>query len=51
MQNLKEDMGTGIKLSLEDSEAVGKAAADKANVVQGDRYADDRISLLLADTP
>ena len=33
MQNLKEDMGTGIKPSLEDSEAVGKAA-DKANVVQ-----------------
>ena len=49
-QTLKEDIGTGIKLSLEDSEAV-REAADKANVVQGDRYADNHITLLFADTP
>jgi hypothetical protein len=50
MQNLKENMGAGTKLSSEDSQVV-KAAADKANITQRDRYAEYYIKALLAGTP
>ena len=49
MQNLKENMGTGTKLS-EDSQVV-KVAADKASITQRDRYAEYYIKALLVGTP